>query len=85
MFDERLFQMLVSFVVAPLVAFAGKVVFDRLNRNEQALKELRSEIEQKYQSKELATEIDRSLKEKIDNILDLLKEVNQKLDKKADK
>ncbi|QLB39391.1 hypothetical protein [Mannheimia pernigra] len=37
MIDEKLFQMLISFVVAPLVAFVGKVIFDRINRNEQTV------------------------------------------------
>ncbi|MEN2881575.1 hypothetical protein POEJIIAE_03029 [Mannheimia haemolytica] len=85
MIDEKLFQMLISFVVAPLVAFVGKVIFDRINRNEQTVKELKAEMESKYQSKELAHEVNRGIKEKLDDILDSLKEVNQKLDKKADK
>ncbi|MDO9982958.1 hypothetical protein Q7400_11785, partial [Glaesserella parasuis] len=61
MIDEKLFQMLVSFVVAPLVAFSAKVIFDRINRNEQSVKELKQEIEQKYQSKELAQEVNKGL------------------------
>ncbi|WP_240021040.1 hypothetical protein [Mannheimia haemolytica] len=42
MIDEKLFQMLISFVVAPLVAFVGKVIFDRINRNEQTVKRAKS-------------------------------------------
>lgn len=85
MLDEKLFQMLISFVVAPLLGFAIKVVFDRIGRNEQAVKELKAEMESKYQSKELAQEVNRGIKEKLDDVLDSLKEINQKLDKKADK
>lgn len=57
MIDEKLFQMLVSFVVAPLTGFCIKIVFDRISRNEQGIKELEQEIERKYQSKEVAREI----------------------------
>lgn len=85
MLDEKLFQMLISFVVVPLVAFVGKVVFDRINRNEQAVKELKAEMEQKYQSKELAHEVNRGVREKLDDIFNSVKEINSKLDKKADK
>ncbi|MDD6911057.1 hypothetical protein [Actinobacillus minor] len=85
MIDEKLFQMLVSFVVAPLVGFCIKVVFDRITRNEQSIKELKEETEKKYQSKELAHEVNKGIREKLDDILDSLREVNNKLDKKADK
>lgn len=85
MIDEKLFQMLISFVVAPLVAFVGKVIFDRINRNEQTVKELKAEMESKYQSKELAHEVNRGVREKLDDIFNSVKEINNKLDKKADK
>lgn len=85
MIDEKLFQMLISFVVAPLVTFAGKVVFDRLKSNEQAVKELQKEIEQKYQNKELAHHQNSELKSQLDRVLDKLDSIETKLDKKADK
>lgn len=85
MFDEKLFQMLISFVVAPLLGFGIKVVFDRISRNEQAVKELKAEMENKYQSKELAHEVNRGVREKLDDIFNSVKEINSKLDKKADK
>lgn len=85
MFDEKVFQMLVSFVVVPLAGFFVKVVLDRIARNEQSLKELKQEIENKYQTKEVAREINQGLKDKLDSILCSLKEVSQKLDKKVDK
>lgn len=85
MIDEKLFQMLVSFVVAPLAGFCIKVVFDRISRNEQGIKELKQEIEQRYQSKELAQEVNKGIREKLDDILASLREVNGKLDKKVDK
>lgn len=85
MIDEKLFQILLSFVIAPLIGFAIKVVFDRINRNEQAVKELKAEMENKYQSKELAHEVNRGVREKLDDIFNSVKEINSKLDKKADK
>lgn len=85
MIDEKLFQILLSFVIAPLLGFAIKVVFDRINRNEQAVKELKAEMENKYQSKELAHEVNRGVREKLDDIFNSVKEINSKLDKKADK
>ncbi|WP_409036818.1 hypothetical protein [Mannheimia haemolytica] len=60
------------------MAFVGKVIFDRINRNEQTVKELKAEMESKYQSKELAHEVNRGIKEKLDDILDSLKEVKPK-------
>ena len=47
MIDEKLFQMLVSFVVAPLIGFCINVVFERITRNEQNIKELNPEKESK--------------------------------------
>lgn len=85
MIDDKLFQILLSFVVAPLAAFFIKVILDRIARNEQGLKELRQEMEQKYQSRELAQEVNKGIREKLDTILDSLEKVNEKLDKKADK
>ena len=85
MVDEKLFQILLSFVVAPLLGFAIKVVFDLINRNEQGVKELKAEMESKYQSKELAHEVNRGVREKLDDIFNSVKEINSKLDKKADK
>lgn len=85
MIDEKLFQMLVSFVVAPLIGFCIKVVFDRITRNEQGIKELKQEIETKYQSKELAQTVNQGIKEKLDDVLHQLHEISNKLDKKADK
>ncbi|WP_455483385.1 hypothetical protein [Haemophilus parahaemolyticus] len=85
MIDEKLFQMLVSFVVAPLIGFCIKVVFDRITRNEQNIKELKQEMESKYQSKELAQTVNQGIKEKLDDVLHQLHEISNKLDKKADK
>lgn len=85
MIDDKLFQILLSFVIAPLLGFAIKVVFDRINRNEQAVKELKAEMESKYQSKELTHEVNRGVREKLDDIFNSVKEINSKLDKKADK
>lgn len=85
MIDEKLFQMLVSFVVAPLIGFCIKVVFDRITRNEQNIKEIKQEMENKYQSKELAQTVNQGIKEKLDDVLHQLHEISNKLDKKADK
>lgn len=85
MFDEKVFQMLVSFVVVPLVGFVIKIVLDRIARNEQGLKELAHEIEEKYQSKEVAREVNFGLRDKLDAILASVKELDKKLDTKADK
>lgn len=85
MFDEKVFQMLVSFVVVPLAGFVIKIVLDRIARNEQGLKELKNDIEAKYQSKEVAKEINLGLRDKLDAILASVKELDKKLDKKADK
>lgn len=85
MIDEKLFQMLVSFVVAPLIGFCIKVVFDRITRNEQNIKELKQEMESKYQSKELARTVNQGIKEKLDDVLHQLHEISNKLDKKVDK
>ena len=85
MIDEKLFQMLVSFVVAPLVGFCIKVVFDRISRNEQGIKELEKELETKYQSKELAQTVNQGIKEKLGEVLKQLHEINNKLDKKVAK
>ena len=84
MIDEKLFQMLVSFVVAPLIGFCIKVVFDRITRNEQNIKELKQEMESKYQSKELAQTVNQGIKEKLDDVLHQLHEISNKLDKKVD-
>lgn len=48
-------------MVAALIRFCIKVVF---NRNEQSIKELKQEIEHKYQSKDVAREISQGLKDK---------------------
>lgn len=85
MIDEKLFQMLVSFVVAPLIGFCIKVVFDRITRNEQNIKEIKQEMENKYQSKELAQTVNQGIKEKLDDVLHQLHEISNKLDKKVDK
>ncbi|QGM80674.1 hypothetical protein [Otariodibacter oris] len=85
MIDDKLFQMLISFVVMPVLGFSIKIVVDKINRNEASIQELKREVEDKYQSKELAREVNRSLQERLDMILDQMREINAKLDKKADK
>ncbi|OOH92189.1 hypothetical protein BMT54_01300 [Pasteurellaceae bacterium 15-036681] len=85
MIDEKLFQMLISFVIAPLVGFCIKVVFDRISRNEQGIKELKQDMEDKYQSRELAKVQHEHSNDLMTEIRNELKRINEKLDKKADK
>lgn len=92
MFDDKFFLVVGGGMLSWLVAWFIKVIWDRNNEVREQIKEVRKElvelkreIEQKYQSKELAFEINKGLKDKLDDILNSLNAVNEKLDKKADK
>lgn len=85
MIDEKIVVNVVMMVLSSLVAWLFKVIFDRSARNEQAIRDLAKTVEEKYQSKEVAREINQSIKDKLDTIMGITREINQKLDQKADK
>ncbi|MCK3654900.1 hypothetical protein A4G19_03690 [Pasteurellaceae bacterium Macca] len=92
MFDEKFFLNVGMALVSALVGWLIKVIFDRNNEVRKALDELKGEfkafqqyVEAKYQQKELAKSEISHLEQTLTEIKQMLKNIEAKVDKKADK
>lgn len=77
-------MMIFNFLVSIAVFFIG-LWFKRLDKDFGEFQQEIKEIKQDYQSKEMAQQVNKSVENQLDRILLKLDQIEQKLDKKADK
>ena len=85
MIDDKVFIGLGTTLIISLVGWVWKSVNDKVANNEKAIRELEKSVERDYQRKEMAEVKDKHMESILKEVRDQLKEINQKLDKKADK
>ena len=85
MIDDKVFIGLGTTLIISLVGWVWKSVNDKVANNEKAIRELEKSVEHHYQRKEMAEVKDKHMESILKEVRDQLKEINQKLDKKADK
>ena len=72
-------------LIMTLVGWVWKSVNDKVAENQHAIKALEKQMQQDFQSKELAEVKNKHFESILKEVRDQLKEINQKLDKKVDK
>lgn len=85
MMDEKMFLGILVTLATALISWLFKTIFNRIDKNEEAVRKLAESMEAKYQSKEVAREMNKGVTDKLDDISEQLRQVNNKLDKKADR
>ncbi|AJO91344.1 TPA: hypothetical protein ACPI87_001415 [Haemophilus influenzae] len=85
MIDDKVFIGIGTTLIMTLVGWVWKSVNDKVAENEHAIKALEKQMQQDFQSKELAEVKDKHFESILKEVRDQLKEINQKLDKKVDK
>lgn len=85
MMDEKMFLGILVTLATALISWLFKTIFNRIDKNEEAVRKLAESMEVKYQSKEVAREMNKGVTDKLDDISEQLRQVNNKLDKKADR
>lgn len=85
MIDDGVFIGLGTTLILSLGGWAWKSVNDKVNGNERSIKDLEQKIQREFQSKEMAQVKEKHMETILVEVRDQLKEINQKLDKKADK
>ncbi|MEX4220118.1 hypothetical protein MY752_03575 [Haemophilus influenzae] len=85
MIDDKVFIGIGTTLIMTLVGWAWKSVNDKVAENEYAIKALEKQMQQDFQSKELAEVKNKHFESILKEVRDQLKEINQKLDKKVDK
>ena len=85
MIDDKVFIGIGTTLIMTLVGWAWKSVNDKVGENEHAIKALEKQMQQDFQSKELAEVKNKHFESILKEVRDQLKEINQKLDKKVDK
>lgn len=85
MIDDKVFIGIGTTLIMTLVGWVWKSVNDKVANNEKAIRELEKSVERDYQRKEMAEVKDKHMESILKEVRDQLKEINQKLDKKADK
>ncbi|AJO90336.1 TPA: hypothetical protein ACPQYX_000886 [Haemophilus influenzae] len=85
MIDDKVFIGIGTTLIMTLVGWVWKSVNDKVAENQHAIKALEKQMQQDFQSKELAEVKDKHFESILKEVRDQLKEINQKLDKKVDK
>lgn len=85
MIDDKVFIGIGTTLIMTLVGWVWKSVNDKVAENEHAIKALEKQMQQDFQSKELAEVKNKHFESILKEVRDQLKEINQKLDKKVDK
>ncbi|OOF59305.1 hypothetical protein [Rodentibacter myodis] len=85
MIDDKVFIGIGTTLIMTLVGWVWKSVNDKVANNEKAIRELEKSVERDYQRKEIADVKDKHMESILKEVRDQLKEINHKLDKKADK
>lgn len=85
MIDDKVFIGIGTTLIMTLVGWVWKSVNDKVAENEHGIKSLEKQMQQDFQSKELAEVKDKHFESILKEVRDQLKEINQKLDKKVDK
>ncbi|OOF46928.1 hypothetical protein BKG93_02350 [Rodentibacter ratti] len=85
MMDDKWFIGLGTTLIISLVAWAWKSVNEKVQDNEKSIQLLEEKMYREFQSKELASVKDHHMHEVLTEIRSQLKEINKKLDLKADK
>ncbi|OOF45627.1 hypothetical protein BKK51_05955 [Rodentibacter trehalosifermentans] len=85
MMDDKWFIGLGTTLIISLVAWAWKSVNEKVQDNEKSIQQLEEKMYREFQSKELASVKDNHMHEFLTEIRSQLKEINKKLDLKADK
>lgn len=83
--DDKWFIGLGTTLIVSLVAWAWKSVNEKVNGNERSIQALEEKVHREFQSKELANVKDQHMHQVLTEIREQLKEINKKLDLKADK
>lgn len=85
MIDDKVFIGIGTTLIMTLVGWVWKTVNDKVANNENAIKALEKQVQHDFQSKEMADVKEKHWERILLEVRDQLKEINQKLDKKADK
>ncbi|HHF3984342.1 hypothetical protein MY792_01995 [Haemophilus influenzae] len=85
MIDDKVFIGIGTTLIMTLVGWVWKSVNDKVAENQHAIKALEKQMQQDFQSKELAEVKNKHFESILKEVRDQLKEINQKLDKKVDK
>ncbi|OOF50281.1 Uncharacterised protein [Rodentibacter pneumotropicus] len=85
MIDDKVFIGIGTTLIISLVGWVWKSVNDKVANNEKAIRELEKSVERDYQRKEMAEVKDKHMESILKEVRDQLKEINHKLDRKADK
>lgn len=85
MIDDKVFIGIGTTLIMTLVGWVWKTVNDKVANNENAIKALEKQVQHDFQSKEMAAVKEKHWERILLEVRDQLKEINQKLDKKADK
>ncbi|BFU64725.1 hypothetical protein [Rodentibacter abscessus] len=85
MIDDKVFIGIGTTLIISLVGWVWKSVNDKVAGNELAIKNLEKQVQQDFQTKEMALVKEKHIERFLAEIRDQLKEINHKLDKKADK
>lgn len=83
--DDKWFIGLGTTMIVSLVAWAWKSVNEKVNDNERSIQELEKKVHREFESKELANVKEQHMNQVLTEIREQLKEINKKLDFKADK
>lgn len=85
MIDDKVFIGIGTTLIVSLVGWVWKSVNDKVAHNERAIRDLEQAVARDYLRKDMAEIKDKHLEGILKEVRDQLKEINQKLDKKADK
>lgn len=84
-FNDNFFLKLGAGLVGWLVVWFVKLLWDRNVEVRRIIADFKKEVRDGYQNKELAKEVNDSMRQQLDQIQKTLEKIDAKLDKKADK